>query len=207
MRPGKMILLTSLALCLIAFQCLVVFSQNSSAPTEQDSQSTIEEVVGAGHKAAVEGDWATVESKFREALRLEPDEAQWRIQLLIALGQQKKWKDAFKEMDTVVIKQGVADWLLTINQKMADGQVAYINTNTFRDEQLGIQRYVKAVREKKKTDAVARDIGVKMDEFAKQRKLALIYDISKLKDKAFESGKTLDVTSEFISFYNARSKD
>jgi hypothetical protein len=123
--------------------------------------------------------------------------------LTLSLGQQKKWKEAFTELKRVVELRAL-DWLLTVNEKMPDGKVAYVNTEIFSDEKQGIQRYVKAVKEHKKLDSISQDIGNKLEAFARQHQVALSYDISKFKAKPFASGKTIDLTSEFIAYYNAR---
>jgi hypothetical protein len=203
----KRIIKLTIALNLLLLTGITAFSQNSNQSQNSNKPPKIEEVVDAGNKSILEEDWVNAEPHFREAIKLEPKQTLWHIQLLIALGQQKKWKDAFKEMDTVVIKLGAADWVLSINKKMQDGNVAFVNTEIFGDEQKGILRYVKAVKEKKKLDSVAEDIGVKLEEFAKLNKLALIYDISRFKNKPFEIGKTIDVTNDFIAYYNGRYKD
>lgn len=172
-------------------------------PIRHASQATTEEVINVAQRAVVDDDWAKAESGFREAVRLEPKQGLWRIQLVLALGQQKKWKEAFKEIDTVV-KGGAIDWLLAINKKLPDGKVAFVNTETFEDEKQGILRYLKALKENKNVDSVATDVGVKLDVFAKKNRVALIYDISKFKGMRFESGKTLDITQEFIAYYNSQ---
>lgn len=207
MRRNRVVLLTTLAFNLICLIGASAFSQNSNQSQPTGKIATIEEAVDAGNKSIAEDNWALAESYFRQAIKFEPKQSLWHIQLLIALGQQKKWTEAFKEAEIVTSKLGVADWLLTANQEMPDGKVAFLNTDTFRDEKLGIVRYVKAVKERKKLDSISRDIGVKLDEFANQNKLALTYDISKFKNKPFVTGKTVDVTSDFIAYYNERSKD
>jgi hypothetical protein len=193
-------------LIVIAFNVLLVMSHSafseSGKPSRTFSQAaTLEEIIAAGNKAIKEGDWAKAEPHFREAIRLEPMQGLWRVQLLFVLCQQKKWKEAWAEVE-IIMQRGDVSWVLVINQKMKDGNVAFINTEVFGDEQKGITRYVKAVKEKKKTDSIAADIGKKLDAFARQNKIALIYDISKLKDPRFESGNTTDVTSDFIAYYN-----
>jgi hypothetical protein len=207
MNRKRTILIATIALNLICSMSVSAFGQDSKQEQNLSKQDRIKEVVNAGNKSIIEDDWVSAESHFREAVKLQPKQALWRIQLLIALGQQKKWKDAFKEMDIVVRELGAADWVLSIHKKRPDGKVAIINTEIFRDEQKGILRYVKAVKEKKKVDSVSEDIGVKIDEFAKLNNLALIYDISKFKNMPFARGKTIDITSDFIAYYNERDKD
>jgi hypothetical protein len=203
----KITILVAIAFNLIYLMSVSVLSQNTNQEQNLSKQDRLNEVVNAGNKSIVDDDWVNAEVHFREAVKLQPKQALWHIQLLITLGQQKKWKEAFKEMDTVVKELSAADWVLSINQKIPDGKVAIINTEIFGDEQNGIRRYVKAVKEKKKVDSVAKDIGVKIDEFAKLNNLALIYDIGRFKNMPFASGKTIDVTSDFIAFYNGRYKD
>lgn len=202
MRQRRLMLLSVVALNVL---CLMNHSASSESrrPTQTLSQAaTIEEVTKAGNKAIVEGDWASAESHFREAVRLAPTQGFWRIQLVLVLGQQKKWKAAFDEMNPL-LRSGAVNWVLTFNEKLTDGKVAFVNTEVFRNEQKGITRYVEAVKAKKKTDSVSYDIGVKLGAFAKEHKIALIYDISKFKGMPFESGSTADVTSDFIAYYNA----
>lgn len=134
-------------------------------------------------------------------MTLAPTQGLFRIQLVLALGQQKKWKAAQKEM-VPLLRNGAVDWILSLNKELSDGKVAFVNTALFANEQHGISRYVSAVKEKKPVDLIAQDITAKLDAFAKQQKLALVYDISKFKKLAFESGKTVDVTADFIAYYN-----
>jgi hypothetical protein len=203
----RIVLKVTIAFSLVCLAGNPSLSQNSSRPQSTDGPATIEEVVKAGRDSVARDDWAGAESHFRKAAKLEPAQALWRIQLFMALAQQKKWKEAFKEVETVIVKLNVADWVLTINKKLPDGKLVYLNTEIFGDEQRGLSRYVKAVKENKNVDSVARDVGVKLDEFAKLNNIALMYDISKLKNKPFVSGKIVDVTSEFIAFYNGRYKN
>jgi len=172
---------------------------NFASASNQDP--TIEEITKAGNEAIIMGDWAKAESQFREAIRLAPTQGFWRIQLVLVLGQQKKWKDAFAEMEPL-LKNRAVDWILTVDAKLPDGGVAFVNTEKFGDQEHGILRYVEAVKEKKNVESVARDIGIKLDAFAKQHKIALMYDSSKFKSLPFESGNTADLTKEFINFYN-----
>jgi hypothetical protein len=202
MSGNKVVRLAVLAFSLVGLMSASALGQSGNPQRTTAKPANAEEVIDAALKAAGEGDWASAESNFREAKRLEPNRGLWRVQLTLALGQQKKWKEAFAELDATV-KLGAADWVLTINPKLPDGKVAFINTDIFGDDKQGIARYVKAVKEGKKVDSVAKDIGVKLDAFAKQNNLALIYDISRFKDMPFESGKTLDATTDFIAFYNA----
>jgi hypothetical protein len=206
MRHKKIFLLAALSFSLVSLFNDSAFSQTRNPSQSKGGAMTTEEAVRAGNKAIVEDDWANAELSFREAARLDSEQALWRIQLAIALGQQKKWKEAFKEVEESV-RLGALDWLLTINEKMPDGKVAYVNTEIFGDEQQGISRYVKAVKENKKVKSVASDIGVKLEAFAKLHKLALIYDISKFRHLRFETGKTTDATSDFIAYYNKLYKD
>jgi hypothetical protein len=163
---------------------------------------TIEEVTRAANNAVVQGNWVTAESNFREAVRLAPRQGLWRIQLVLALGQQKKWKAALKEMAPLV-RNGAVDWILSLDKELPDGKVAFVNTAVFANEQRGISRYVAAVKEKKPVDLISRDIAAKLDEFSKRQKLALVYDISKFKNLPFERGVTVDITSDFIAYYNS----
>jgi len=176
--------------------------QTSDAASTPQAATTIEEVTKAANRAVVEGNWVTAESGFREAVRLAPTQGLWRIQLVLALGQQKKWKAALREMAPLV-RNGAVDWILSLNEELPDGKVAFVNTALFGNEQRGITRYVSAVKEKKPVDVISRDITEKLETFAKQQKLALVYDISKFKKLPFESGKTDEVTSDFIAYYNS----
>ncbi|MBD0325369.1 MAG: hypothetical protein ICV68_03005 [Pyrinomonadaceae bacterium] len=63
------------------------------------------------------------------------------------------------------------------------------------------------MKENRKVKSVASDIGVKLEAFAQLHKLALIYDISRFRHMRFETGKTVDVTSDFIAYYNERYQD
>lgn len=203
MLHTRIVLSPVMALIILSLMIDTAPGRSSDNPARVLSQAaTIEEVTRAGDKAIREGDWTSAETHFREALRLAPTQGFWRIQLVLILGQQKKWKAAFAELEPLARNRAV-DWMLTVNRKLPDGKVAFVNTGIFVDEQKGIPRYVKAIREKEKVDAVARDIQVKLDAFAKQQQLALVYDISKFKGLPFESGNTTDVTSEFIAYYNA----
>lgn len=193
--------LISLALTSLFLINNSTFSKTSSPQNTLQGAPTIEEATRAANKAVVEGDWATAESNFREAVRLAPTQGLLRIQLVLALGQQKKWKAAQKEMIPLV-RNGAVDWVLSLNEELSGGKVAFINTAVFANEQRGISRYVAAVKEKKPVDLISRDITAKLETFAKQQKLALVYDISKFKSLPFESGKTLDVTTDFIAYYN-----
>ncbi len=135
-------------------------------------------------------------------MRLAPTQGLWRIQLVLALSQQKKWKAAQKEM-VPLLRNGAVDWILNFNKDLSDGKVAFVNTAVFANEQRGISRYVSAVKEKQPVDLISQDITAKLEAFAKQQKLALVYDISKFKKLPFESGKTADVTTDFIAYYNS----
>ena len=197
-RPTRLI---SLALTSLFFMnSSAIYTAAHRADTLQ-AATTLEEVTKAANKAVVEDNWVAAESNFREAVRLAPTQGLWRIQLVLALGQQKKWKAAFKEM-VPLLRNGAVDWILTINKDLPDGKVAFVDTAIFRDEQRGITRYVSAVKEKQPTDLISQDIGEKLDAFAKQHKLALVYDISKFRKLPFESGKTDDFTTDFVAYYN-----
>ncbi len=203
MSRARIILLAIVSLNLMCLMSVAALSQDSKQSRKTDKQATAGEVVSAGNKAIEEDDWATAETNFREAMRLEPKQALWRIQLMIALGQQMKWKEAFKELDKLMQLE-VVSWVLSVNEKLPEGKVAFVNTEMFRDDKLGILRYINAVKEKKKVNSVSEDIGAKLSDFAKKRNLALIYDISIFKGTSFATGKTIDVTSDFITFYNER---
>jgi hypothetical protein len=194
--------LLSLALTSLFLINSSTFSNTSYPANTLQAAATVEEVTKAANKAVVEGNWATAESNFREAVRLAPTQGLWRIQLVLALGQQKKWKAAQKEM-IPLLRNGAVDWILSLNKELSDGKVAFVNTAVFANEQRGISRYVAAVKEKKPVDLIAQDITAKLDAFAKQQKLALVYDISKFKKLPFESGQTVDVTADFIAYYNS----
>jgi tetratricopeptide (TPR) repeat protein len=193
--------LAAIAFNLLCFLSHPAFSESCNPSWTTGQAAQLEEAITAGNKAISEGDWAKAESHFREAMTLEPTQGLWRIQLVLVLGQQKKWKEAFAEFEKVM-QHGDVSWVLGINKKLPDGTVAFVNTEIFRDEQKGISRYVKAVKEKKKVESIAADIGKKLDAYAKQHKIALLYDISSFKNMRFESGNTADVTSDFIAYYN-----
>jgi hypothetical protein len=178
-----------------------VFSRTSDPSSVLSQKDALEEVTKAGREAIRDGDWARAESHFREAVKIAPTQGFWRIQLVIVLGQQKKWKAAFDEMAPLSRNRAI-DWIVAVNQKLPDGKVAFVDTAIFGDEQKGLTRYVEAVKEKKNVDSVWRDIRVKLDAFARQRKIALMYDNSKFKAMPFESGNTTDLTSDFITYYN-----
>lgn len=201
MRNERSILLTTLTIAILSLMINSAFSRSSNPARTLNQAATIEEITKTGSKAIREGDWVSAESRFREAVRLAPAQGFWRIQLVVVLGQQKKWKAAFEEMDPLLRNRAV-DWILTVNHKLPDGKVAFVNAEAFGDEHQGITRYVKAVKEKEKVDSVSRDIRVKLNAYAKQHKVALMYDISKFKSLPFESGSTTDVTSDFIAYYN-----
>ena len=183
------------SLVLIALTAILAY------PLTIQNASKLEEVTKAGNAAIAGGDWSRAESFFRQAVKLAPKQGFWRIQLVLTLGQQRKWKAAFEEMEPLA-KYGALDWVVTANRNLPDGQLAFIDSERFRNEQTGITRYVKALKEKSDVDAVARDIGVKLDAFADENKLAVIYDISKFKALPFEKGNTPDVTDQFIAYYN-----
>lgn len=170
-------------------------------PLPLQNTSKFEDVTKAGNEAIAAGDWGRAESLFRQAVKLEPKQGFWRIQLVLSLAQQRKWKAAFEEMQPLA-SHGAIDWVVTANRNLPDGKVAFIDSERFRNEGTGITRYVAALKEKTEVNSVTRDIGVKLDAFADENKLALIYDISKFKTLPFEKGKTLDVTTQFIAYYN-----
>jgi hypothetical protein len=201
MIHNRIMLPVSIVLLSLSFILTPAFGGMSDSARTPGQAPTLEEVTRAGNKAVVEGDWTTAEARFREAVKLAPTQGFWRIQLVIVLGQLKKWKAAFAEMEPLLRGQAI-DWILTFDQKLPDGKVAFVNTALFGDERRGITRYVAAVREKKNVDSVARDIGVKLEAYAKEHGIALIYDISKFKNLPFESGQTLDATPDFIAYYN-----
>lgn len=183
------------ALVVVALSAVVALSQPAKDSTN------LEEVTKAGAKAIAAGDLPTAESYFRQAVKLAPRQGFWRIQLVLVLGQQKKWKAALEEIEPLA-RNGATDWVVTMNRNLPDGKVAFINSDQFRNEQTGIARYVAALKQTGEGSAIARDIGVKLDAFADEHKFALIYDISKFKALPFEKGNTQDVTAEFIAYYN-----
>ena len=202
MLPHKLLLSIFIAVMSSSLTGVSAFSNLTRPIRTLNQAATLEQVTRAGNEAIVAGDWAAAESHFREAIRLAPTQGFWRIQLVLVLGHQKKWKEAFKELDPLMRNKAV-DWILTFNDKLPDGKVAFVNTETFSDEQQGIPRYVTAVKQKAKVGSVASDIGEKLDTYARQHKIALMYDISKFKKLPFERGNTTDATSDFISYYNA----
>ncbi|MDT4968380.1 MAG: hypothetical protein QOJ64_3117 [Acidobacteriota bacterium] len=205
MSRMKLTLTAVVAFKLVLLLSIPVLAQ-SNDPTKQSAESSpIDKIISAATKSILDDDWSSAESGFRQAVKLEPQQGLWRIQLTIALGQQKKWKEAFKEFDKVM-ELGMVGWVLTINKKLPNGKLAFVNTETFSGDKSGIERYVIAVREKKKIDSISKDIGAKLDEFANKNGFALIYDISSFRGTRFESGNTLDVTKEFIDYYNERAK-
>jgi hypothetical protein len=169
--------------------------------TFQESLS-LEEITKAGNAAIAAGDWVRAESHFRQAVKLAPKQGFWQIQLVLALGQQKKWKAAFEEMEPLA-RNGATDWIVAANRNLPDGKLAFIDSDRFRNERDGIPRYVAALKKASDVKAVAQDIGVKIDAFADEHKIALVYDINKFKALPFEKGTTLDATSDFISYYNS----
>jgi hypothetical protein len=184
------------SLIFVAVTSVVVCPQTSQEPL------SLEEITKAGNAAIATGDWGRAGSHFRNAVKLAPKQGLWRIELVLVLGQQKKWKAAFEEMEPLA-KYGATDWIVTTNRNLPDGKVAFIDSDRFRNERNGIPRYVAALRKASDAKAVAQDIGVKLDAFADQHKIALVYDISKFKALPFEKGRTLDATSEFIAYYNS----
>lgn len=190
-----------IALTLLSSTIDSAFSRSSYPARTLSQAATIEEVTKAGNEAIRVGDWAKAESHFREAVRLAPTQGIWRIQLVLVLGQQKKWKAAFTEM-APLLRNRATDWILTSNEKLQDGRLAFVNTEVFGDEEKGITRYVQAVKGKQKTDKISYDVGVKLESFARQHKIALLYDVSKFKRLPFESGNITDVTNDFITYYN-----
>jgi hypothetical protein len=169
--------------------------------TSQESLS-LEEITKAANAAIATGDWARAESHFRKAVKLAPKQGLWRIQLVLVLGQQEKWKAAFEEMEPLA-RHGATDWIVTTNQNLPDGKVAFIDSDRFRNERDGIPRYVAALKNASEAKAVAQDIGVKLDAFADKHKIALVFDINKFKALPFEKGRTVDATSDFIAYYNS----
>ena len=184
------------SLIFMAALSVVVYPQ-----TSQESLS-LEEATKAGNAAVATGDWARAESHFRKAVKLAPKQGLWRIQLVLVLGQQKKWNAAFEEMEPLA-RFGATDWIVTTNRNLPDGKVAFIDSDRFRNERDGIPRYVAALRKASDAKAVAQDIGVKLDAFADEKKIALVYDINKFKALPFKKGTTLDATSDFIAYYNS----
>ena len=184
------------SLLFVALISVVAYSR-----TFQEAAS-LEEITKAGNAAIADGNWARAESYFRKAVKLAPKQGFWRIQLVLALGQQRKWKAAFEEMEPLAMYRAT-DWIVTANRNLPDGKVVFIDSNRFRNEQDGIPRYVAALKNPSEAEAVAQDIGVKLDAFADQHKIALVYDINKFKTLPFEKGPTLDATSDFIAYYNS----
>lgn len=181
---------------------LIFVAALSVVASPQTSQEPLEEITKAGNAAIATGDWARAESHFRKAVKLAPKQGLWRIQLVLVLGQQKKWKAAFAEIEPLA-RHGATDWIVTTNQNLPDGKVAFIDSDRFRNERDGIPRYVAALKKSSDAKAVAQDIGVKLDAFADEKKIALVYDINKFKTLPFEKGQTLDATSDFIAYYNS----
>jgi hypothetical protein len=184
------------SLIFVAVMSVVVY------PRPYQDSLKLEEVTKAGNAAIAGGDWARAESHFRQAVKLAPKQGFWRIQLVLVLGQQKKWKAAFEELEPLV-RNGAIDWIVTVNRNLPDGKVAFIDSDRFGNERDGIPRYVAALKKASDAKAVAQDIGVKLDAFADEHKIALTYDISKFKTLPFERGRTLDATSDFIAYYNS----
>src|SRR5260370_12720148 len=184
------------ALIFVAVMSVVVYRR-----PPQESLS-LEEITKAGNAAIAGGDWARAESHFRQAVKLAPKQGFWRIQLVLVLGQQKKWKAAFEEMEPLA-RNGATDWIVTVNRNLPDGKVAFIDSDRFRNERIGIPRYVAALKKASDVNAVAEDMGVKLDGFGDEEKIALVYDINKFKALPFERGRTLDATSDFIAYYNS----
>ena len=180
---------------------LITLAAVLAYPQPLQNTSKLDDVTKAGNAAVAAGDWARAESFFRQAVKLAPKQGFWRIQLVLSLSQQKKWKAAFEEMEPLA-PYGALDWIVTLNRNLTDGKVAFIDSAKFRSERDGITRYVAALKEKTDVNSVTLDIGVKLDAFADENKLALIYDISKFKTLPFEKGNTLDVTNQFIAYYN-----
>lgn len=195
MNAGYMKLLLQ-SLIFVAVMSIVVY------PRPPQKSSNLEEIIKAGNAAIAAGDWTRAESHFRQAVKLAPKQGFWRIQLVLALGQQKKWKAAFEEMEPLA-RNGATDWIVTMNRNLPEGKVAFIDSGQFRNERDGITRYVEALKKTTNATSIAQDIGVKLDAFADEHKLALIYDVSKFEALPFERGKTLDVTSDFIAYYNS----
>ena len=184
------------SLIFVAALSVVAYSQTSQEPP------SLEEITKAGSAAIAAGEWGRAESHFRKAVKLAPKQGLWRIQLVLVLGQQKKWKAAFEEMEPLA-RHGATDWIVTTNQNLPDGKVAFIDSDRFRNERDGIPRYVAALKKGSDAKTVAQDIGVKLDAFVDKNKIALVYDINKFKALPFEKGKTFDATSDFIAYYNS----
>ena len=185
-------------LCALIFLAALALS---IYPQQAKDSPSLEQITKAGNAAVAAGEWRRAESYFRQALELAPNQGFWRIQLVLVLGQQKKWKNAFEEMAPLA-RNGAVDWLITFNRNLPDGKVAFIDTSKFADERAGITRYVRALKDKTATTAITRDISVKFDTFADEHKIALLYDISKFRKLPFEKGTTLDVTDDYIAYYN-----
>src|SRR5260370_32779963 len=81
------------ALIFVAVMSVVVY------PRPPQESLSLEEITKAGNAAIAAGDWIRAESHFRQAVKLAPKQGFWRIQLVLVLGQQKKWKAAFEEME------------------------------------------------------------------------------------------------------------
>ncbi len=184
------------SLIFVAVLSVVAYPQ-----TSQESPG-LEEITKAGNAAIAAGDWARAESHLRKVVKLAPKQGLWRIQLVLVLGQQKKWKAAFEEMEPLA-RHGATDWIVTTNRNLPDGKVVFIDSDRFRNDRDGIPRFVAALKNENDAKAVAQDIGVKLDAFADKNKIALVYDMKKFKSLSFEKGTTVDATSDFIAYYNS----
>lgn len=125
-------------------------------------------------------------------------EIQGMVSRYTALGAEiKKLQDAATASPTV-----------PINQKDAQAKIdeyQSLETNIKRKQEDGKTRFEK--RRGEVLGPIMQDIGKAMDDFAKQKGYALMLDISKMYDSGILltlDPSKIDVTKEFITFYNAR---
>lgn len=90
----------------------------------------------------------------------------------------------------------------TASVNVPASKLAFVNTEIFKDPQGGILKYIEAVKRGKSVDKISREIGQSLTDFARQRGLTLILDISKLPDAIKFSDEQLDVTRIFIAHFN-----
>jgi Tfp pilus assembly protein PilF len=88
MRTERKWMLAVLALSLIFSVSDSALSRSGNSSQDSGAATTTaDEIVNAAIKSVNEDDWPTAESKFREAMRAEPKQALWHIQLTLALSQ------------------------------------------------------------------------------------------------------------------------
>ncbi|MDX6712728.1 MAG: hypothetical protein QOH96_3744 [Blastocatellia bacterium] len=168
------------------------------------SQASADSYFRQGNELMVAGEWENAEGVFRTAIRIDPNNALYHIALIFALSNEHHKTDIIPEVRTCVRLQAKS-WLLSVNEVPSPSRIAYVYTERFADESKGILKYVRAKKEGDDArKSVAGNIGIALDQFAKEHSIGLIVDqdeLQKLSSK-IEMGTASDVTAEFIDYFN-----